>query len=271
MQKQYINKDSDHLVAYKNLCALVEDTHRSGVEFLNTMTRHSKDFERSVESRSFKSAEPDAIKSAIQSALRLYQVLDVTQKRFEAKVNTAIRKYDKIYVVRIKTADGYLRSDISEARVKAARRLQIRKMQKDAVKSMNTNSPKVFATKNRISDKLSFNVAKILGDDSKKLELASKIYNDMIFAMANYKKYLDDKLDKTRSMIISVDGRHYTKQRDDMTNLINVAKLIDLCFEKIADTLGHAKGTLDLNAHSLVDTFERTHQDSDEWRNYRLD
>lgn len=265
MQKHYITKSSDTNAAYDNIVRMAVDAHRAGYDLLNTMKPFNTAFDQSLSKPSLKSGDIKSFAVMMQNLRRVEEALNVSQEKFSRKTNNAVKHYDRLYLVRVKTASGYVKSEVSETRIKAALRLRISKLEKDAIKSINSNSPRVFATKFGINEDL----AKLLPDTSRKLTQIIKLYNDMVMAMASYKKYLDGKLDKTRSMMISIHPEKYPNLRDDMDNLVNVAKLIDLCFNKISETIANTKGTLEANMASLKDTYAQNIGTSDSWRDSR--
>ena len=266
MQKHYISKSSDTKTAYDNIIRMATDAHKAGYDLLNIMKPFTTTFDQSLAKPSLKSGNIRDFSVMMQNLRKVEQALEISQDKFTRKTYNAIKSYDRLYLVRVKTKSGYIKSEVSETRLKAALRLKIGKLQRDAIKSMNANSPRVFATKFGINEEL----AKLLPDTNRKLVQIIKLYNDMVMAMTSYKKFIDSKLDKTRSIMISLHPEKYPNLREDMDNLINVAKLIDLCFNKISETLANTKGTLETNMASLHDTYAQAiNENGDNWRDSR--
>ena len=80
----------------------------------------------------------------IERARNLEAAVEESSKRFSSKMRNSLSKYDKYYVVRIKTETGYVKSEVMESKLRAAANLRTNRNQRDAIKSFKTNSPQVL-------------------------------------------------------------------------------------------------------------------------------
>jgi hypothetical protein len=255
MRRQYVSKLSDKNYVYGEITQARENSNRATYELVNFIKSHSDRMQKSLNLTGIKSGNPNAVLGMIQSLKTFEEGLEIATKRFSRRVDTEMRKTDKYYVVRIKTKTGYIKSEESESKLKAARTLRTRELQKNAVKSFNENSPRVYATKFAIAEKGLFSdgkyaLDKFLGDTQKRLQAVSKIYNDMNFEVAQTKEKLNNDLKKSWLMLTSIKPNEYADFSNSANDMKNLDKLIRGHFDEIVKGLMFVRSNLEASVAS---------------------
>lgn len=255
MRRQYVSKLSDKNYVYGEITQALENSNKATYEIINFINAHSSRMQKSINTLGIKSGDPNSVFQMVQALKNFEEGLEIATKRFTNKIQSEMRKTDKYYVVRIKTKTGYIKSEESESKLKAARTLRTKQLQKEAVKSFFENSPRVYATKFSIAEKDLFSdgkfaLDKFLGDTQKRIQAVSKIYNNMNFEVAQTREKLNNDLKKSWIMLNSIRPNEYADFSKSANDMKNLDILIRKHFEEIVQGLMFVRSNLEASIAS---------------------
>lgn len=262
MKRQYVSKLSDKNSVYGEITSALDNSNKATYELVNFIKSHSSRMQNNISYSSIKSGNVSAVLGMIQSIKNFEEGLEIATKRFSTKIEREMQKTDKYYVVRIKTKTGYIKSEESESKLKAARTIRTRQLQKAAVKSISENSPRVYSTKFAITQKDLFSDGKFaldrfLGDTQKKLESISKIYNDMNSEISHTRASLLNELKKCWVMLNSIKPNEYADFSKSSTDLLNLKVLIEKHFDDIIKGLMFVRSNIESSVLSANNSMSR--------------
>lgn len=259
MRKEYITKLSDQKLVYQDIATAFDNSNRATNELINFIKSHHSRIEPSLTNPAIKSGNPKAVYEMIQARKGFEEALEIATKRFTSRIQSEMRKTDRYYVLRIKTATGYIKSEESESKLRAARTLRTKKLQKDAIKSFFENSPSVFATKFAITEKGIFSdgkfaLDKFLGNTQTKLYEIAKIYNRMNKDIAQLSKEMNDQTKKAWVMLNSIHPNEYMDFSKSSQDMKNLDTLIRNHFTEILQGLMYVRSNIEASVASANNT-----------------
>lgn len=263
MRKQYLAKKSDIKNGYDEICEAIESSAKSIRDFLQAIEPHSNRFHSSLTKPGIKSGSINDLSEMMERARKLEAAIEESSKKFSAKMRNSTSKYDKYYAVRIKTKTGYIKSEVTESKLRAASNLKMQRNQREAIKSFQTNSPQVFATKFGITDKIGFDLDKFLGTTDKKLAQVSKLYTNMHRSLSECAHDLEESLKSAYQMLYSIKPNalaDFSASAEDLKSLNNNISVHFLSMIKdlqaVRSRIDQQVVTINVAAHQAGENFQ---------------